>query len=215
MFLFLLPPVENCGRPSACLQSQLKYYYQLRQLFLSSSYSNILMLKLMGESTSAAWGTRGQVGTAPFPQMALWMLMHSCFSYNPFKNLMMIHIRKSNHDILLVDNGKRLDRNLGRPYNLDIHTAHRSSSYWGKTWVSTRLFFLTACFPWPDFNAELLSNKSSIWVALGAQSFVHAGWCLLRPTDTVHEFRIYSSATFIFSKMGQSGAEGMRYLGRI
>lgn len=105
-------------------ESQLKYYYQLRQLFLSSFYSNILMLKLVGESTSAAWGTRGQVGTAPFAQMALWMLVHGYFSYNPFKNLMMIHIRRSNHDVLLVDNEKRLDRNLGRPYNLDMPTAH-------------------------------------------------------------------------------------------
>lgn len=152
-----IQPVENWGRPNACLHSQLKYYYQLWQLFLNSSYSNILMLKLMGESTSAAWGTRGQVGTATFPQMALWMLMHSCFSYNPFKNLMMIHIKKSNPDVLLVDNEKGLDRNLGRPYNLDTHTAHRSSSYQGKTWVWTRLFFLPACFPWPDFSAQFLS----------------------------------------------------------
>lgn len=136
-------------------------------IILSSFCSNILMLKLMGESTSAAWGTRGQVGTAPFAQMALWMLMHGCFSYNPFNNLMMIHIRKSNHDILLVDNEKRLDRSLGRPCNLDIHTAHISSSYQGKTWVVTRLFFLTACFPWPDFNAQVLSDRSSAWVALG------------------------------------------------
>lgn len=173
------------------------------------------MLKLVGESTSAAWGTRGQVGTAPFAQMALWMLVHGYFSYNPFKNLMMIHIRRSNHDALLVDNEKRLDRNLGRPYNLDMHTAHMSSSCWSKTWVWTRLFFLTACFPWPDFNAQVLSNRSSIWVALGAQSFVHAGWCMLRPTDTANEFRIYSSATFISGKMGQTGAEGTRYLGRI
>lgn len=163
------------------------------------------MLKLVGESTSA-WGTRGQVGTAPFAQMALWMLMHGCFSYNPFKNLMMIHIRKSNHDILLVDNEKRLYRNLGGPYHLDIHIAHMSSSDQGKTSVWTRLFFLTACFPWPDFNAQALSDRSSVWVASGALSMLGDA-CLDLQTQSMNLGFIHQPLLFLV-RQGSLGQKG-------